>query len=964
MMHPRPSSVRSIRPLLALGLLLLVTACGIQLAPDAPSDAGPLPRATLEQLDPQPPALPGPDAPNELHEPSALRPGDSLPSLSTQALSADRVALAMLVIGATAEDPALAAWEALLDQAGVPHDVLIATERQLTSDLLVESDGTGKYQAILLATNNLSYDAGGGSFESAFSSTEWNLLWQYERTFDVRQVALYTFPGLLPESYGIVEAVPGGAAPDGYTVEATSEGQAVFDYLASGAQIPVRNAWLYRSELSDDSNAVPLLVDGAGNVLAVTSTSSDGRERLAVTFDQAAYGGVPLLHTQLLGHGLIRWASKGVFLGERRYHFDADVDDWFIPTALWDTETGDFSTEAFELSANDAFSFAQQQQALRSAHPFASDFTWVMAYNGEGSDPAAPSSCDPENAAANALSSMTKCVADDFRWINHTWSHAYMDRNPPFYDIGYARILEEIELNDDIVDDFGFGAAFEERSLVTGDISGLGWFAAEGPDTGPKIDYGLEASNPDLLRALLDTGRTYIASNMSTPSHEPDCSGCGIWHPLEPDVLTVPRWPTNVFAAVHTPEAAVQAYNLIYGPGGSEPFYPEDLSYPEYLDVETDIALAHVLSGAAYPHYFHVANLYEYAPGSSLLSDYADRLFEKYAGYVDLPLRSLPWDELGAYVADRTSHVASGVAGVWDREADTLEITASSGGTVFLTGAVMPGGSDETYGSDTISRRTFAPGETVSVDAPAVDPPSEEPYVLTVSVVGEGAVTGAGTYRFFETATLEATPADGWAFVGWSGDLAGSANPATLAMTGDRSVTATFGQGVAQTISFAPLAERSTANPPFGIVATASSGLPVALAADGVCSISGSTVTLDGIAGTCTITASQEGDDVYRPAVDVARTFDVVEASEPLHSLAVTTSGSGIGLVISSPDGVHCSGACAASFEEGTLVTLAPVAVYGSSFSGWTGACGGSGGCSVELDGDRTVGATFELAAP
>jgi uncharacterized repeat protein (TIGR02543 family) len=42
------------------------------------------------------------------------------------------------------------------------------------------------------------------------------------------------------------------------------------------------------------------------------------------------------------------------------------------------------------------------------------------------------------------------------------------------------------------------------------------------------------------------------------------------------------------------------------------------------------------------------------------------------------------------------------------------------------------------------------------------------------------------------TVTLSATPAPGYVFAGWSGDLAGSTNPASLLLSGDRVVTATF----------------------------------------------------------------------------------------------------------------------------------------------------------------------------
>jgi len=40
--------------------------------------------------------------------------------------------------------------------------------------------------------------------------------------------------------------------------------------------------------------------------------------------------------------------------------------------------------------------------------------------------------------------------------------------------------------------------------------------------------------------------------------------------------------------------------------------------------------------------------------------------------------------------------------------------------------------------------------------------------------------------------TLTATPATGWAFSGWSGDLSGSANPATITIDANKIVTATF----------------------------------------------------------------------------------------------------------------------------------------------------------------------------
>ena len=77
-----------------------------------------------------------------------------------------------------------------------------------------------------------------------------------------------------------------------------------------------------------------------------------------------------------------------------------------------------------------------------------------------------------------------------------------------------------------------------------------------------------------------------------------------------------------------------------------------------------------------------------------------------------------------------------------------------------------------------------------------------------------------------------------------------------------------------QTISFGPLASRRLADPPFAVSATASSGLTVAFAASGPCSVEGGMVSVTG-AGVCTITASQGGGGNFDPAPPVSRAFQI-----------------------------------------------------------------------------------------
>jgi pectate lyase len=69
------------------------------------------------------------------------------------------------------------------------------------------------------------------------------------------------------------------------------------------------------------------------------------------------------------------------------------------------------------------------------------------------------------------------------------------------------------------------------------------------------------------------------------------------------------------------------------------------------------------------------------------------------------------------------------------------------------------------------------------------------PFALTTSVSGSGTIArnpNAATYPAGTVVTLTATPAAGFTFAGWSGDLSGSANPNQIVMNADRSVTANF----------------------------------------------------------------------------------------------------------------------------------------------------------------------------
>lgn len=79
-----------------------------------------------------------------------------------------------------------------------------------------------------------------------------------------------------------------------------------------------------------------------------------------------------------------------------------------------------------------------------------------------------------------------------------------------------------------------------------------------------------------------------------------------------------------------------------------------------------------------------------------------------------------------------------------------------------------------------------------------------------------------------------------------------------------------------QTINFPNIANKETTDAPFTIAAAATSGLPVSFVIEsGPATISGNTITLDGVVGTVVVRASQDGDANWNPAPEVTRSFNV-----------------------------------------------------------------------------------------
>jgi len=115
------------------------------------------------------------------------------------------------------------------------------------------------------------------------------------------------------------------------------------------------------------------------------------------------------------------------------------------------------------------------------------------------------------------------------------------------------------------------------------------------------------------------------------------------------------------------------------------------------------------------------------------------------------------------------------------------------------------------------------------------------------------------------------------------------------------------------------------------------------------------------VAGTFTNTMTVTGNETDAiPANNTAVQTSTVKA---VYTLTAVKSGTGSGTVIASHgfgSGINCGSVCNDKYFDGTFVSVTEEPDAHSIFDSWSGACTGQT-CSVTMDGDKTVTASFVL---
>lgn len=106
---------------------------------------------------------------------------------------------------------------------------------------------------------------------------------------------------------------------------------------------------------------------------------------------------------------------------------------------------------------------------------------------------------------------------------------------------------------------------------------------------------------------------------------------------------------------------------------------------------------------------------------------------------------------------------------------------------------------------------------------------------------------------------------------------------------------------------------------------------------------------------------------IYLEAYDAALNVTQAISNEfsinlvQLYNLTISKNGTGTGTVSSNPAGINCGATCSSTFLANTSVNITAMPAGGNRFTGWSGACQGTGSCNILIDSAKSVTAGFEL---
>ncbi|EGY15901.1 hypothetical protein VD0002_g5441 [Verticillium dahliae] len=649
--------------------------------------------------------------------------GTALPSAS----SCDSTVLIL-----ARDDTGIAAGSAGLKGYGIPFQGLAIPQAGAPLPELF-SGSKGNFGAIIIV-DAIAYEYTDG-WRSAVTTEQWDAIHKYQLAFGVRMVRINEYPGPL---FGAAA----GEGCCGVGVEQLISFTDVSDFptanLKVNAGVSSQGLYHYPATITDTKTTKqvakfaggPGVVEGAAAVI----NNFDGREQFVWFTSWAPEWSAT---SNYLQHSHIHWMTRGLFLGKRKVHLSAQVDDLQLETDLYYPAGTVFKIRTGDLDAHIAW-----QRDINSRLAAGSEFWLELAHNGNGDIISATADNRPQDGVCNpnyAVDypeqidtplefqkplgtgqdiwgtefteygwSKTCAQRDEFAsWfldssnlnafahLSHTFTHMGLN------NATYKDTEREIQFNQAWMTQMGIDKAtkFSPKGLVPPAITGM--------------------HNGDAIRAWMTNGITNVVGDNTRP---PLRAKNEYW-PLISNVadngydglLIIPRYATTIYFNCDTAECTTREWIETSAGKGD---------FNSLLDNARAENTRHLLGLHADPYMFHQANMRQIDMPSitvgsqtgkmSLIMSWVETITQEMGRLTNWPITSLKHDDIGKSFSDRMA---------LDQCEPKLSYSYSNGTTISSVTVSAKGNSCRVPVPVTIPAGTVTSSGAVKADQVGSEPP-------------------------------------------------------------------------------------------------------------------------------------------------------------------------------------------------------------------------------------------------
>ncbi|KAK7696884.1 hypothetical protein SLS64_014112 [Diaporthe eres] len=562
-----------------------------------------------------------------------------------------------------------------LSAYGIPFEAVLIPQAGGPIPTLNTTATEGKYSGIIVI-DALAYDYGADGWRSAVTTDQWNTLWAYQASFKVRMVRINEFPG---PAFGAGLAGAGGCCDTGVEqlISFTNTTSFATANLKTNAGITSQGLWHYPAVITDPSTTTQVAKFGPGgsytsdSVAAVINKFPGGREQFVWFTSWAPSWSAT---SNYLQHAHIHWMTRGVFLGKRKTHVSAQVDDVQLKTNMYYPANASYKITTADLDAHITW-----MTDLNKRLPAGSSFKVELAHNGNGDIENATSAdntaCNPnyaveyDDAPGTTLEYQKPLGAGADRWptefTTYPWSLTCAQRD------GFAKwfstpaklnafmhmshTFSHMELNNATYNDAKREIQFNQAWMKQIGIAGATSFSAKGLI--PPAITGMH--NGDVIKAWMDSGLTSVVGDNTRPVLRNSQSK---YYPLTSTVASngydgltiVPRYATTIYYNCDTPECTTKEWiDTSAGKG----------NFTDLLALTKADNTRYLFGLQSDPYMFHQANLRaadrpSMTIGSktgqlSLLMAWTETITQEMTRLTNWPMISLKHDDIAQYFLDR-----------------------------------------------------------------------------------------------------------------------------------------------------------------------------------------------------------------------------------------------------------------------------------------------------------------------